>query len=158
MIAFDYTEMQKKSHQAVAFMEREITRICCDIPKRSPGSEGERKAAEYMAGVLKDQCGCEPLIESFREYPDSFYGYCRISGMLDSLACIGFFIHPAVSLISGCISMLLFLTFFVRYIPIIDRLFSEREGTNVTATRPCAGEVKRRVFLNGHIDAAWEFT
>ena len=158
MTAFESAELIKRSQQAVAFMEREITRICCDIPKRSPGSEGERKAAEYMAGVLKDRCGCEPLIESFREHPGSFYGYCRISGMLDSLACIGFFIHPAVSLISGCISMFLFLTFFVRYIPIIDRLFSEREGTNVTATRPCAGEMKRRVFLNGHIDAAWEFT
>ena len=69
MTAFESAELIKRSQQAVAFMEREITRICCDIPKRSPGSEGERKAAEYMAGVLKDRCGCEPLIESFREHP-----------------------------------------------------------------------------------------
>ena len=28
---------------------------------------------------------------------------------------------------------------------------------NVTAIRPCSGKVKHRIFLNGHIDAAWEF-
>ena len=28
---------------------------------------------------------------------------------------------------------------------------------NVTAVRKCSGEVRQRVFLNGHIDAAWEF-
>ena len=112
-----------------------------------------------MAGVLHEQCGCSDVkVELFKEHSSSFYGYCRISGVFDSLSCIGFFIHPLVSLISGCISMFLFLTFFVLYIPIIDWLFPEREGTNVTAVRPCSGKVKRRVFLNGHIDAAWEFT
>ena len=140
-------------------MKNEITYICRDIPKRSPGSIGERRAAEYMASVLKERCGCkDPSIESFQEHPDSFYGYCRISGILDSAACLGFFLHPLVSLILGCISMFLFLFYFVLYLPVIDRFFPEREGTNVTAVRPCKGEVKRRVFFNGHIDAAWEFT
>ena len=27
----------------------------------------------------------------------------------------------------------------------------------MTAIRPCTGEVSRRIFLNGHMDAAWEF-
>ena len=154
-----FSKLISRSNHAVAFMKAEITHICQNLPKRNPGSKGERRAAEYMASVLNEQCGCsEPRIESFKEHPDSFYGYCRISGVLDSLTCIGFFIHPAVSLICGCVSLFLFLFFFVLYIPIIDRLFPEREGTNVTAVRACSREVKRRVFLNGHIDAAWEFT
>ncbi len=39
--------------QAVVFMVREITHICRSMQKRSPGSEGERMAARYMADVLK---------------------------------------------------------------------------------------------------------
>lgn len=155
----DFSKLISRSSCATAFMKDEITKICCELPKRSPGSEGEYRAAEYMADTLKTRCGCVvPIIESFKEHPDSFYGYCRISGIIDSLACIGFFVHPAVSLASGCISLFLFLFFFVFYLPVIDWLFPEREGTNVTSVRPCSGEVKRRVFFNGHVDAAWEFT
>lgn len=35
------------------YMIDEITHICKDMPKRSPGTEGERVACEYMADVLK---------------------------------------------------------------------------------------------------------
>ncbi len=140
-------------------MVRQITHICRYLKPRSPGSSGERQTAEYMAGVLKQDCGCpNPIIESFIEHPSSFYGYCRISGVLDGLACLGFFVHPIVSLVCGSISLLLFVLFFVMYLPVLDWLFPEKEGSNVTAIRPCSGVVKRRILFNGHIDAAWEFT
>ena len=155
----DFAELIRRSSIAAAFMEQEIAYICRSLPKRSPGSEGERRAAAYLAGVLKEQCGCRTLFtETFREHPDSFWGYCRISGILDSAACLGFFLHPAVGLACGCLSMLLFVFFFVLYLPVIDRFFPLREGSNVTALRPCRGEMKRRVFFNGHLDAAWEFS
>ena len=153
------SNLQWNSGNAVKYISSEIAHICRDMEKRPPGSSGERKAAEYMAKVLRDQGKCkEPVIETFKEHPDSFYGYCRISALLDSISCLGFFLHPIISLISGCISVLLFIFYFVMYKPIIDWMFPEREGVNVTAVRPCDGEVKRRIFLNGHIDAAWEFT
>ena len=147
------------SKRAVMYIEEQIARICGRIPPREPGSIGERKAAEYMASILENDCGCDSAeIESFQEHPASFYGYCRIQGFLDFISCVGFFIHPLITLICGCTSLLLFLLFFVLYIPVIDRFFPERTGTNVTAVRPCSGPVKRRVFLSGHMDAAWEFT
>ena len=153
------SDLQFHSGNAAEFISSDIRHICQNMEKRPPGSPGERKAGEYMAGVLHDQCGCkEPLIETFREHPSSFYQYCRLSGFFDSLSSLGFLIHPAVSLISGCISMLLFVFHFILYRPVIDWMFPERESINVTAVRPCSGETKRRVFLNGHIDAAWEFT
>lgn len=40
------------------YMVDEITYICKNIEKRAPGSEGEKKACEYMAKVLKEDCGC----------------------------------------------------------------------------------------------------
>ncbi len=152
------TDLQLHTREAAEYISAEITHICKNIEKRPPGSAGEREAAEYMAGVLHDQGGCkEPVVELFKEHPASFYGYCRMSGLFDSLSSLGFFLHPVISLISGCISMFLFVFYFVLYKPVIDWMFPERESINVTAVRPCNGEVKRRVFLNGHIDAAWEF-
>ncbi len=153
------SDLQLNCKNAVKYISAEITHICRDMEKRSPGSSGERKAAEYMAKVLRDHGGCkEPVIETFKVLPDSFYGYCRISAVLDLISCLGFFLHPIISLISGSISLLLFVFYFVMYKPIIDWMFPERESVNVTAVRPCGGEIKRRIFLNGHIDAAWEFT
>ncbi len=150
--------LQLHTRDAVEYISAEITHICKNIEKRPPGSAGEREAAKYMAGVLRDQGGCkEVVVESFKVHPSSFYGYCRLSAFFDTLSCLGFFLHPIISLISGCISMFLFVFHFVLYKPVIDWMFSERESTNVTAIRPCSGELKRRIFLNGHIDAAWEF-
>ena len=147
------------AEQSVEYIIREITHICGKVKPRSPGSAGEHEAAEYMAGLLERDCGCGNVkVETFREHPDSFYGYCILSGILDTLSCLGFFIHPAVSLTAGCLSMLMFLFYFVLYHPVIDWLFPEKEGTNVTAVRPCTGETRRRVYFSGHMDAAWEFT
>ena len=154
-----FLPLYENSGQSACRMAEEIGGICRRFGKRAPGSPGERGAAEYLAAVLKNECGCgEVQTERFRVHPSSFYSYCRLSSCLDCFACLGFFIHPALSLISGSLSMLLFLFFFVLYIPFIDPLFPERESVNVTAVRPAAGEVKRRILLNGHLDASWEFT
>lgn len=151
-------DLLKNSREAVAFMQREISHICRDMKKRAPGSEGEREAADYLAGVLEKDCGCsEVREESFREHPSSFYGYFYFSAILDTLCAICFFVRPRLSILFGCLSFALFLFHFVLYRRVIDPLFPERESTNITAVRPCTGEVKQRVFLNGHIDAAWEF-
>lgn len=150
--------MDINRHRAVAYMLQEIRHICQDMRKRAPGSEGEHEAALYMAQKLKTDCGCnEVLVESFQEHPCAFYGYFRFSAFFDVLCWAGFYLHPLVSILSGSIAMLLFVFQFCLYKPIIDPLFPACTGTNVTAIRPCKGEVRQRVFLNGHIDAAWEF-
>ena len=46
---------------------------------------------------------------------------------------------------------------FGLYKKLIDRCFPEKTGHNVTAVKKCTGEVKRRIFFNGHPDAAWEW-
>lgn len=45
--------------QSAKFMCDEIAHICNDMPKRDPGSEGEKMACEYMTDYLKHDCGCE---------------------------------------------------------------------------------------------------
>ena len=66
-----------KKKEAAEYMVSEITHICKDFEKRDPGSKGEQQACEYMADVLKNECGCERAdVESFKENP----GYLRSCG------------------------------------------------------------------------------
>ena len=150
--------LYRNSTQAVSYMIKGITHICRGMKKRAPGNEGEREAGEYMANILKNECGCTDVkVEAFTEHPAAFYGYFWFSATLDTLCAVLFFFSPWLSIFLGAAALLLFLFQFVLYKQIIDPLFPEKESVNVTAVRPCTGKVKRRIFLNGHIDAAWEF-
>ena len=107
--------------QAVSFMIKEITYICRDMKKRAPGSAGEREAGEYMAGVLKKECGCTDVkVETFTEHPSAFYGYFWFSATFDTLCAISFFFSPWLSIVFGAAALLLFLFQFVLYKQIID--------------------------------------
>ena len=150
--------LYRNSTQAVSYMIKGITHICRGMKKRAPGNEGEREAGEYMANILKNECGCTDVkVEAFTEHPAAFYGYFWFSAPLDTLCAVLSFFSPWLSIFLGAAALLLFLFQFVLYKQIIDPLFPEKESVNVTAVRPCTGKVKRRIFLNGHIDAAWEF-
>ena len=150
--------LYRNSTQAVSYMIKGITHICRGMKRRAPGSEGEREAGEYMANVLKNECGCVDVkVETFTEHPAAFYGYFWFSATFDTLCAVSFFLSPWLSIIFGAAALLLFDFQFVLYKQIVDPLFPEKESVNVTAVRPCTGKAKRRIFLNGHIDAAWEF-
>ena len=147
-----------KRKEAAEYMVSEITHICKSFEKRDPGSKGEHQACEYMADVLKNECGCERAdVESFKENPGSFFGwiYFTITFVLAAVA-ISFF-YPLVSIILIVVGLLIVFMQFGLYKKFIDRFFPEKTGHNVTAVKSCKGEVKRRIFFNGHPDAAWEW-
>ena len=147
-----------KKKEAAEYMVSERTHRCKDFEKRDPGSKGEQQACEYMADVLKNECGCERAdVESFKENPGSFFGwiYFTITFVLAAVA-ISFF-YPLVSIILIVVGLLIVFMQFGLYKKFIDRFFPEKTGHNVTAVKSCKGEVKRRIFFNGHPDAAWEW-
>ena len=150
--------LEESRAHAVSFMVREIAHVCREMKKRAPGSAGEREAGEYMAKLLRDVCGCGDIrMESFTEHPAAFHRYFMFSAVLDCLCAVTHIFCPWLSLVFGAAALLLFLFQFVLYKQVIDPLFPEKESLNVTALRPCSGEVRQRIFLNGHMDAAWEF-
>ncbi len=147
-----------RKKEAAKYMVSEITHICKDFEKREPGSKGEQQACEYMADVLKNECGCERAdVESFKENPGSFFGwiYFTITFVLAAVA-ISFF-YPLVSAILIALGLFIAFMQFGLYKKFVDRFFPEKTGHNVTAVKSCKGEVKRRIFFNGHPDAAWEW-
>lgn len=154
-----FSKLYNNSRGAVSYIISEITHVCSDLPKRAPASKGEKEAAAYMAGILASECGCSHVKkESFSVRPAAFYGYFYITGALGVLSAATFFITPILSIIFTVLDLLLFIFQFGLYKRIIDPLFPKKKSVNVTGIRPCSGEVKRRIFICGHVDAPWEFT
>ena len=149
--------MQAKDRMA-NYMVDEITTICKFLPKRAPGSEGEKKACEYMRDTLEKDCGCKKTaIEPFKVTPDSFYGWIYISVTCALIQMVLYFFFPLVGAIVMAIGLLVMILQFGLYLKVIDFFFVAKTSHNLTGVRPSTGETKCRVLFNGHIDAAWNF-
>lgn len=154
----DLKKIIDKKDEAAQYMVDEITHICKDFETRSPGTKGEQQACEYMAEVLKKDCGCERAdVESFKENPGSFFGWIYFTITFVLLAIALYFVFPLASLVLIIAGLVIVLLQFGFYKKAVDRFFPELTGHNVTAVKKCTGDVKRRVFFNGHPDAAWEW-
>ncbi len=154
----DFSKLIDKKDDAAQYMIDEITYICKDIPKRGPGSEGEKMSCEYMADVLKKDCGCERAeIEHFEEHPNAFLGWIYFTITFAIIGQVLYFFLPLLGAIFTSLGFILMFLQFGLYKKIIDFVFPKATGTNVTAIKKCTGEVKARVFFNGHPDAAWNW-
>lgn len=150
-----------KDH-AAQFMIDDITKVCTTMPKRDPGSEGEKEVSEYFKKICLEEYGCEKAeIESFKEHPWSFFGWMWITFTLTLLAAaLCFFqvgVLSVISIIFTVIGWAICLIQFGAYIPLVDKLFPEKTGHNMWAVKKPAGEVKYRVLFCGHSDAVWEW-
>lgn len=154
----DLKKIIDQKDKAAQYMIKEITHICKTFEKRAPGSKGEQQACEYMAKVLKKDCGCDTVtVEPFKENPGSFYGWIFFTITFVLAAIVLFFFAPIISVILIVAGLAIVLAQFGFYKKLIDPLFKEKTGHNVTAIKKCTGETKRRIVFNGHPDAAWEW-
>ncbi len=148
----------EKKDKFAQYMVDEITHICTAFEKRDPGSKGELQACEYMAKVLKDECGCDKVeIESFEENPGSFFGWIYITFTLIFIAMACLLFAPIISAVLIALGFLIAFVQFGAYKKMVDKFFKKATGHNVTAIKKCTGETKRRILFNGHPDAAWEW-
>ena len=154
----DFKKLIDNKADSAQYMMDEIAHICKNLPKRAPGEEGEKLACEYMADVLKKDCGCERAdVESFKEHPYSFLGWIYFTVTFALLGMLLFFFIPALGAVLIGIGFAIMIVQFGLYKKAIDFVFPEKTGHNVTAIKKCKGEVKARIFFNGHPDAAWNW-
>lgn len=154
----DLQKIIEKKDAAAQYMVDEITHIIKTFEKRDPGSKGEKQACEYMAKVLKEDCGCERAdVESFKENPGSFFGWIYFTVTFVLIAIVLFFFFPLASILLIVLGLCIAFIQFGLYKKLVDPFFAEKTGHNVTAIKKCTGETKRRIIFNGHPDAAWEW-
>ncbi len=153
----DLKKIIDRKDAAAKYIMDEIAHVIRTCGKREPGSEGEKKACEYMAKVLED-CGCEDVkVEPCEVAPRAFYGwiYFTITFVLISIALFFFFPVAGIPLIAA--GFVIVLLQFGVYKKLLDPLFKKKTSHNVTAVKKCTGETKRRIIFNGHPDATWEW-
>ena len=153
----DLKKIIEKKDLAAQYMIDEITYICQKFEKRGPGSKGEHQACEYAAKQMKEY-GCDKVyVDSFKENPDSFYGWIYFTITCCFLAFASYFFMPVLSIVFIAIGLLLCVLQFGLYKKTVDKVFKEQIGHNAAGFKKPTGEVKRRIIFNGHPDAAWEW-
>ena len=136
-----------KKEKMADYMVKEISYIIKNFGKRDSGSKGEKQACEYMADVLKNDCGCEDVkVESFKLHSGAFYGWIFFTMTLLLLAIGMFFVSPIISTVLIIAGFVIFLAEFGTYKQLIDPFFKEKTSHNVTAIKKCTGETKRRII------------
>ena len=153
----DLSKVINKKDEAAQYMIDEITHICKEFETRSPGTKGEEQACEYAAETMKD-LGCDRVfVESFKENPNSFFGWIYLTISCCLLAFASYFFVPVLSVIFIALGLAICFLQFGLYKKTVDKLFKEKIGHNATGFKKPTGEVKRRIIFNGHPDAAWEW-
>lgn len=152
--------------KAAQWMIDDITKVCTTLPKRDPGSEGELAVSEYFKDLCLNEYGCdEAYVEAFEEHPQSFMGWIWITMALEFIGLVLIMLGVWKALAWLGIIAILLMVFglvicvlqFGMYIKFVDKLYPKKIGHNIWASKKPTGEIKQRVYFNGHTDAVWEW-
>lgn len=151
------TPLKDNKTQSAKYMHDFITRVIKSFGKRDCGSRGEVDAVKYMAEEVAPYAS-EVTTQPYEAHPLAFMGWIYISVTLILGAFVSAFFIPVLSIGLICVAMTLMVLEFVFYRQVVDFLFPKRQSLNMTAIKKPQGEVKRRVLICGHADAAYEWT
>ena len=146
----------EEREKSVSYIQDEIKNVIVEFGDRDPGSEGENKALDYMAGQLGEMCDRVDR-DTFKVAPHAFFGWTYFVAVFMTLAVPIFFLSPVMVFVCILFSLVPMIFQFVLYAPFLDPLFDQRDSGNVMGTYACSGELKRRIVINGHSDAVYEW-
>lgn len=143
----------KRIEDEDAYVRELLTRIVDLCPRRSSGSEDERRAAAIMAKELA-AIGLDTDLESF-EWNESLYQMMALHFGVGSL---GTLISPVAPHVAFALHLLAGGSYFLdstKRAHLLRRLLPYRESHNVVATLPAEGEPALRIVFLAHLDAAF---
>ena len=146
----------QEREKSVSYICDEIKNVIVNFGDRDPGSEVENKALDYMAGQLDEMCDKVDR-DTFKVAPHAFFGWTYFVAVFMTLAVPVYFLSPVMVFVCIALSLVPMLFQFVLYAPFLDPLFDKRDSGNVMGTYSPSGEVKRRIIINGHSDAVYEW-
>lgn len=158
-------ELKKYSDEAYEIVKHAAN----EIGPRLPGSDGEKKFHEYMAGRL-DEIGVKPVTEKFVFAPHSSIGglpYAGWGGIIGALALVVASIVGSITLFGGFALSFLTLVYMLglwtwlivsvfKYHTCFDWCFKHAVSHNTYGElKPADGEYDYTIFLSGHTDTSW---
>lgn len=152
----DFESVKAAKKESALYMVNEITHIIKTFDKREPGSKGETDAINYMKETL-EPIADDVKMESFQVTPRAFFGwiYFTVSIALAGYICLYFL--PILTVVLFLLAFSFLIGEFLLYREVVDPVFPKAVSHNLTAVIRPKGEVKRRVLINGHPDAAYEW-
>lgn len=151
----------------VDYTVKEITNVIKKYGPRESGNENCFAAEKHIKKELDTFCD-ETHFESYKMAPKAFLQWTKFVSAAIILAVVVCAILVYCSVISVLVSQIvvavtvalgLFITLmeFVTYKQFMDVFYKKIEGHNLLGVRKPKGEVKKRIIISGHIDAAYEW-
>lgn len=138
------------------YMYNLIDRVMKDIGPRESCSDQEKELGRLFAAEIEPSCE-RVETESFTCSPTAFLGFFPYLVLLYIAGVILYFFLPAVSAALAVIAGAALFLEVVRYKELLDPIFPKRQGENVAGFVEPTGETKKRVYVSGHFDSAYEF-
>lgn len=131
--------------------------VCRTFGSRDPGSEGESAAQDYVCEQLAPHADDGPVKEPFPVGPRAFMGFQRVTSVFLFIGLVGFWFYPIISVAASLLALFIAVQVLLRYKLLLEPFSRSRTSHNVAAVRKSKGETKRRIIINGHIDAVYEW-
>lgn len=158
---------QQVIDENVDYTVKEITNIIKKYGPRESGNSNCLAAEKHIKKEMDPFCD-ETHFESYKMAPKAFLHFTKIVSVAIILAVVvcAALVFTSVlpwwiaqCIVGGVTFVELFITVmeFLFYKQFMDPLYKKVEGHNFCATRKPTGEVKRRIVISGHIDAAYEW-
>lgn len=151
----------------VDYTVKEITNVIKKYGPRESGNDACFDAEKHLKKELDQFCD-ETHFEEYKMAPKAFLHFTKTVSALIILAvvvCLALVFTNVISFfIAQCVVGIviaggLFVTVmeFLMYKQFLDGMYKKVTGHNLVAVRKPRGEVKKRIVISGHIDAAYEW-
>jgi len=141
----------------VDYIVKGIAYVIDTFEKRFAGSKGERDAQKYFVDELSNICD-SVIEEEFTVHPNSFLDWLYVTPSLFIASLLFYFFMPLVSVLLVIAGLFPFVSQLILYKTWLDPFYKKGISSNVFGVMKPSGELKRRVILCGHTDAAREWT
>jgi len=138
------------------YMYDMIDRVMKEIGPRESCSDEEKRLGREFASVIAPACKRVETHE-FTCSPNAFLGFFPWLVLMYLAGVVLYFFLPAVSVALVVIAFVALFFEVVRYRELLDPLFTRRTGENIAGHVAPSGTAKRRVYVSGHFDSAFEF-
>ena len=137
---------------------KHIKTVCKSFGPRPVGSEGEAKAQDYLGKEL-ETISDSVTREEFKCSDKAFMFWVPLGAVLLMLSTALYtFGIPVAPIVLSALTFFIILFEFVLYKPVLDIFFPKKTSHYIIGTRKPTGDVKKRIFLCGHTDTAFEWT
>ncbi|MGN1421175.1 MAG: M28 family peptidase, partial [Eubacterium sp.] len=151
----------------VDYTVKEITNVIKKYGPRESGNENCLAAEKHIKKEMDTFCD-ETRFETYKMSPKAFLQWTKFVSVAIFLAvvvCAGLVFTSVISMfVAQCIvcgvvfvGLLITVMEFLMYKQFMDVFYKKVEGHNLLGVRKPKGEVKRRIIISGHIDAAYEW-